>query len=132
MQAEVVSRVRCELGEGPLSDAKRKRLCWVDIIRGRLYGYIPDGLTVDSQGNVWSARWDGSCVVRHTPDGSPTLTIGLPTPNITSLAFGGEDLQDLYVTSAAVGEPQNASAGALFRVRLDTPGRPEFCSGINH
>ena len=62
-------------------------------------GY-PDGLIVDSDGYVWSCHWGGFCITRYTPDGKIDRTIELPVPNVTCCAFCGEDLTDLYITTA--------------------------------
>ena len=93
----------------------------------------PDGLAVDAEGGVWSARWDGWKVVRHAPDGSVDAVVETPVPRPTSCAFGGSDLRDLYVTSASVGLDHAARAaaplsGSLFRVRTAVCGQrgPEF------
>jgi sugar lactone lactonase YvrE len=90
----------------------------------------PDGLAVDSQGYVWSARWGGWKVVRYAPDGSVDCEIGLPVSLVTSCAFGGPDLEDLYITSAYVSVPQEKRAaepmaGDVFRVRTGVKGMPE-------
>jgi len=92
---------------------------------------VPDGMTVDRNGDIWSARWGEGCVVRYTPDGIIRETIHLPTPKISSLTFGGEDLTQMYVTSAG-GQDQPCNgpeAGALFRITgSDVQGAGEFYS----
>ncbi|WP_105971381.1 SMP-30/gluconolactonase/LRE family protein [Streptomyces geranii] len=64
---------------------------------------FPDGLTVDADGCVWVALWDGGAVRRYTPSGALDRTITLPTVRPTACAFGGADLTDLYITTARVG-----------------------------
>lgn len=65
-------------------------------------GGFPDGLTVDEDGCVWVALWGGSAVRRYTPSGALDRTLPLAVRNPTACAFGGADLRDLYVTTAAV------------------------------
>ena len=92
----------------------------------------PDGMTVDAEGYVWSARWEGSCVIRHAPDGSEERRITLPANRVTSLIFGGPDYTDIYITTAG-GEDkaQNGpGAGALFHLNLGIKGLPEFVSKV--
>lgn len=62
----------------------------------------PDGLSVDSQGHVWVAHWDGWCVTRFDPTGQVERVINLPVPRPTSCAFGGPDLDTLYITTARI------------------------------
>jgi sugar lactone lactonase YvrE/DNA-binding IclR family transcriptional regulator len=60
----------------------------------------PDGLTVDSDGGVWCAIWDGWCIRRYTPDGQLDRVVNMPVPRPTSVTFGGTDYSTMYVTSA--------------------------------
>lgn len=79
---------------------------------------FPDGLTVDADGCVWVALWDGGAVRRYTPDGELDRVIELPTPRVTACAFGGADLTDLYITTARVGlSAPHPVAGSLLVVR---------------
>ncbi len=65
-------------------------------------GY-PDGMTIDSEGMLWIAHWDGWQVTRWNPDSGEKLgSIKLPVAKITSCTFGGENLEDLYITTAKV------------------------------
>ena len=89
---------------------------------------VPDGLTVDADGGVWVALWGGGAVHRYRPDGHLDRVVLLPVTHPTSCAFGGPDLRDLYVTSAAValGPAERArqpGAGGVFRVRPGVRGR---------
>lgn len=92
----------------------------------------PDGMTVDAEDFVWSARWDGWILTRLAPDGSEDARITFPAKKISSVIFGGEEFTDIYVTSAG-GEDRKENgpgAGSLFRLNLGIPGRPEFRSRI--
>ncbi|GAA2645480.1 SMP-30/gluconolactonase/LRE family protein [Streptomyces vastus] len=76
---------------------------------------FPDGLTVDADGCVWVALWDGAAVHRYTPSGELDRVIQLPTRRPTACAFGGPDLTDLYITTARTGleEPHPMSGSVL-------------------
>jgi D-xylono/L-arabinono-1,4-lactonase len=93
---------------------------------------FPDGLTVDQEGRVWSALWDGFGLVRFDHDGNIAGRVQFPTRKVSSLTFGGDGLQDIFVTTAGGNTKQEdgAAAGSLFRVRLEATGRPEFFSRI--
>ena len=92
----------------------------------------PDGMTVDAEGYVWLALWDGHCLVRYAPDGTEVRRVRFPARKVTSLIFGGEDYADAYVTTAGGGNKaeEGEGAGALFRVDLGVRGVPEFRSRI--
>ncbi|MEM9983703.1 MAG: SMP-30/gluconolactonase/LRE family protein [Bacteroidota bacterium] len=83
----------------------------------------PDGMTIDKAGKLWIAHWDGAQVLRWDPEtGEKLLKVELPVSRVTSCAFGGENYQDLYITSARVGlsEAQLAQeplAGSTFVLR---------------
>lgn len=92
-------------------------------------GY-PDGMTVDVEGCLWNAHWDGWRITRYRPDGSVERVIEAPVSRPTSLAFGGADLKTLFVTSARRGRDDappasEAGAGDLYAIALDVAGRPE-------
>ncbi|MFC9284784.1 SMP-30/gluconolactonase/LRE family protein [Streptomyces collinus] len=81
-------------------DTVRDRRTLVEIEEGAGF---PDGLTVDAEGCVWVALWDGGAVRRYTPSGELDRVVPLPTPRTTACVFGGPDLTDLYITTARVG-----------------------------
>ncbi|MFE0382325.1 SMP-30/gluconolactonase/LRE family protein [Streptomyces inhibens] len=89
---------------------------------------FPDGLTVDADGGVWVALWDGAQVRRYAPDGSLDQVLRLPVGRPTACAFGGAALADLYVTTARGGPGGSPLGGSL----LVVPGvgrgltQPEF------
>ncbi|HXH52226.1 MAG TPA: SMP-30/gluconolactonase/LRE family protein [Sphingomicrobium sp.] len=93
-------------------------------------GY-PDGMTVDSEGGLWIAFWDGWCVRRYSPGGECLAKVELPVQKPTSCAFGGPDLDRLYVTSASIGldeaeRARQAQAGGLFMLGPGVKGLPEM------
>jgi sugar lactone lactonase YvrE len=95
---------------------------------------LPDGATVDAAGRLWSAIWDGSRIVRLSSNGEIEEEVMIPARKASSLTFGGEDYSDIYITSAAGNseEVDGPLAGALFRMKAQTPGLPEFFSRIQH
>lgn len=92
----------------------------------------PDGMTIDAEGMLWIALWDGGCVGRWDPrTGRLLATLAVPARRVTSCAFGGPHLEDLYITTARTGltEPDLAlqpHAGGLFCARPGVRGVPAF------
>lgn len=102
----------------------RRRVLEIDPLEG-----IPDGLAVDADGCVWVALWGAGKVVRCTPDGRLDAVVGVPVSQVTSCAFGGPDLRELYITTAAIGlgPEQRAAeplAGGVFRASPGVTGLP--------
>jgi sugar lactone lactonase YvrE len=94
-----------------------------------VHGCEPDGIALDADGCLWVACWGGGQVRRFTPDGRLDTVVELPTEQVTSVAFGGPGLEDLYVTTARVGLSDAAlaaqpHAGDVFVVATATAGRP--------
>lgn len=86
---------------------------------------LPDGCCVDADGGVWVAMFGGSCLLRYTPDGTLDDRIDLPTPQVTSCAFMGVDLDQLAITTAAVGLPDPGETdGATFLADPGVRGLP--------
>ena len=116
-----IDAIAFDLDRGRLGT--RRRFAAVDPRHG-----LPDGLTVDAEGGVWLALFGGGAVRRYLPDGSLDAEIRLPVTNPTSLAFGGADLADLYVTSAkhrltAEQLAREPLAGSVLRLRPGVRGR---------
>jgi len=93
-------------------------------------GGFPDGLAVDSEGCIWSARWGGWKIVRYFPDGRIDCEISMPVEFPTSCTFGGPGLDELYITSAFIEIPADRRkdqplAGDVFRVKIGVKGLPE-------
>jgi len=93
---------------------------------------MPDGMTVDAEGYVWGARWDGGCLVRYDPEGNEVQRLSFPAKKVSCVTFGGDDYADMYITTAGadVRETDGPMAGALFRVDPGVRGVPEFRSRV--
>lgn len=102
----------------------------VHLTFGEGEGY-PDGMTVDAEDCLWIAFWDGWCVRRFAPSGALLATIEVPVQRPTSVAFGGPDLDCLFITSAArdLSEQElemQPQAGGMFMTRPGVSGIAEL------
>jgi L-arabinonolactonase len=89
---------------------------------------VPDGLIVDADGFIWSARFRGWKLVRYDPAGKIERRVHLPVERPSSMIFGGESLEDLYITTASIEIPQNElqghpMAGGILRIRPGVKGK---------
>jgi D-xylonolactonase len=93
---------------------------------------VPDGMTVDAEGYIWSGRWDGGHLFRYAPDGTEVLRIPFPALKVSSITFGGSDYTEMYITTAGGDDrtTEGSGAGAIFRLNLGIRGMPEFLSKI--
>lgn len=101
-----------------------------DFLKFNANSGVPDGLTVDSEGFIWCAVYDGWKVVRIDPMGKIIEEVQLPIARPSSIAFGGRHLDELYITSIAEGltteeKAQQPMAGDLFMVMPGVRGLPE-------
>jgi len=112
-------------GRGAISNRR------VVIQLGEEEGF-PDGMTIDKEGMLWVGHWGGWQVARWNPQtGKKLLQIKLPVAKVTSCTFGGDLLQDLYITTAKVDLTANELreqplAGSLFVVPNCGEGLPPF------
>ena len=84
----------------------------------------PDGLTVDAEGGVWVALSNGGAVRRYTSAGKLDGVIELPTRKVTACTFGGERLDELFITTSREGIDGDPLAGSLFRAHVGVRGLP--------
>jgi sugar lactone lactonase YvrE len=111
-----VAAYRYDLISGQITD----RRIVISIPEGEGY---PDGMTIDTEGMLWIAMWDGWKILRYNPDTGKKLDeILLPVSRVTSCVFGGETMEDLYITTAKTGLSDNELkaqplAGSLFVVK---------------
>jgi sugar lactone lactonase YvrE len=95
----------------------RRRLIDIDPEVG-----LPDGMAVDAEGGLWVALYDGRAVHRYSADGVLEGRLELPVSLVTSCAFAGPELADLYITTAADRHPDEPLAGAVFHCRPGVAG----------
>jgi len=90
----------------------------------------PDGMSIDTEDMLWIGHWGGWQVSRWNPrTGEKLVTVEVPVKNVTSCAFGGENLDELYITTTRVGNTEDElkdqpNAGGLFRVKPGVKGLP--------
>lgn len=89
-----------------------------------------DGSVVDAEGFLWNARWNGSAVIRISPEGKLDKVVEVPVSRVSCPAFGGKDMKTLYLTTAREHmTPEELErephAGSVFAVELDVPGPAE-------
>ena len=112
-------------------DIENRRVA-VEIPEG---GGIPDGMTVDEEGMIWVAQWGGYQVSRGDPNTGELLQrIHVPVANVTSCAFGGPELEELYITTSSIGvgeqeDPKQSHAGGVFVARPGVRGMQAFRFG---
>ena len=99
-----------------------------DVREFATFSAMPDGLSVDEEGGVWVALWDGGVVQRFTAEGRLDRTVSVPGGWITNCAFGGPELRTLYITTARVDldadvQRRQPHAGSLFAVEVGVAGR---------
>jgi D-xylonolactonase len=90
----------------------------------------PDGLTIDEEGNIWSARWNGGAILKIDPSGKLLEKIAFPVAKVPCCTFGGDELRTLFITTAGGSPGSQTLEGALFKIEVGVRGRPEFLSKI--
>jgi sugar lactone lactonase YvrE len=87
----------------------------------------PDGMAIDEEDGIWVALWGGSAVHRYDRTGRLDLIVDLPVSNVTACAFGGPELNTLFITTSRSGLDDNdqPEAGAVFRYEAGVRGAPQ-------
>jgi len=96
------------------------------------FGGMPDGMCVDAEGLLWIALWGGAGIGRWDPaTGELRQWLAVPALNVTSCAFGGEGLGELFITTARLGTDTQAYplAGGLFKAKAGVKGLPSYKFG---
>lgn len=94
----------------------------------------PDGLSVDEAGGVWSAQWAGHCIRRYFSNAEFDHDLRIPAKNVTSLAFGGENRQKLFITTARSKNQQSSETdggGKIYISDCPVSGRPQYRSRVD-
>jgi gluconolactonase len=90
---------------------------------------IPDGLAIAADGSVWVANAEGGCVTVYEPDGTQRAEIPVPMPMVTSVSFGGAELEDLYIVTGSRDGPHK-NCGTIYRMRAPVAGLPLQAAAI--
>lgn len=128
-----------------LSDSDRRTIFRADFNEGELTHRdvlieldddtaVPDGMTVDANGDIWVAVWDGSCLLHYSANGDLKDKVMFPVKKISSINFGLENYATAFVTTAG-GQNRDgddgALAGSLFFVQVPgVTGKPDFLSRV--
>lgn len=121
-----VSLFDFEMATGAIGD--HRPFAHLDASFGLPPWSVPDGLAVDAEDCVWVAVWGGGCVLRFAPDGALLGRIDVPVARVSNCAFGGDDLTELFVTTAREvatpdEPPVELAAGGIYRARPGVRGR---------
>lgn len=151
-------REKVSMSNGIVWSVNNKKMYYIDTLESRIFSYdydintgsignektlvnykenningYPDGMTIDEDGKLWVACFNGGQVLRIDPDsGKVVYTLKMPVPQITSVTFGGPNMDELYVTSAKVFYTKEQiekypQAGSVFRVtNLGVKGIPNL------
>jgi sugar lactone lactonase YvrE len=124
-----IDRYEFDVATGTVSNPQRFQQFSTDKAASD-YGGRPDGAAVDSEGAYWCAMFEGGRILRFAPSGELLREIKLPVRCPTMVAFGGDDLRTLYITSASHKRPPAELArypltGRVLSLRVDIAGRPE-------
>ena len=87
-------------------------------------------MAMDEHGNLWSCRWDGKRIVIINPEGKAIDTIWFDVAKVSCAIFGGEQNNDLFVTTAGGKKDSTSADGTLYRITTQTLGRARFHSRI--
>ena len=99
---------------------------------------VPDGMTIDEEEHIWSARWNGYHLFRYNPQGEEVMRIKLPVARVSCVTFGGQNYDRLFISTAQGSKATSdvrdrrsqSAAGDIFHLQVGVKGRPEFLSRI--
>jgi sugar lactone lactonase YvrE len=90
---------------------------------------MPDGMTVDADGNLWVGMWGAGTVVKYDPNTGKLLErINIPAPFVTTMVFGGKNMDEMFVNTAKLNTDLNEypDAGGVFKIKMDVKGQPTY------